>query len=122
MDIVPGQGLGPFRLGLGVNDALSMLRNGFLPLRPKVDVIYSSKAPLKKDLVLRIRELGLQLRFDGISQRLRLIDAFDLGKIVLTHKGRAIAPRGKAVTFLTLYNFFGPTFPGSFDAKLLLYV
>jgi hypothetical protein len=125
LDVVPGSGVGPFRLGIGVNDALALLRNSFLPRRPKVEVIYSAEAPLKKDLVLGVRELGMLLRFEPVSQRLRLLDVFDIDKLVLTYRGRPIAPRGtntSTISFLALYKLLGPTFPGTFDENLKLYV
>lgn len=114
----PGEGAGVFQLGTGVNDVLHLLETAFLPRRPKAQVIYSSTRCFEKDIVIRLEEMGLQLRFDPVTQRLRMIDVFDLHLVDFSYQGKAFSGRaGKSKsTFLNLYSEFGPTFPGTFDA------
>lgn len=122
MEIVPGERVGSFVLGMGVNDALTLLRQQFVPQRPRVRVVYAPKHPLEKDIVLRVEDLGMQLRFEPTTQRLVMIDIFDITKLGLsyagTHFGAHDVTRSK---FLNLYKVFGPTYPGTLERNLGLY-
>jgi len=117
MEVVPGERLGCFALGLGINDALSLLRRQFVPLRPRVDVIYSQARPLEHDIIVRVEDFGLQLRFDPNSQRLRLIELYEIGKVDVMYAGSLVKP-----ILLDLYKQFGPTYPGTFERDFDQYV
>ena len=43
------------------------------------------QASHKQDFILSLPEHGLHLVFDGISQRLRLIEIFDLSRMQVSH-------------------------------------
>mmetsp|Transcript_28431 Transcript_28431/g.45774 ORF Transcript_28431/g.45774 Transcript_28431/m.45774 type:complete len:417 (-) Transcript_28431:1884-3134(-) len=123
MEVVPGERLGCFQLGMGVNDALVLLKKYFVPKRPKVDVVYSSKMPLEQDIVLKVEELGLHLRFEPVSQRLRMIDVFDLTKLSISYSGSTVGSKtSPRPSFLQLYKIFGPTYPGEYDEALDMYL
>mmetsp|Transcript_801 Transcript_801/g.970 ORF Transcript_801/g.970 Transcript_801/m.970 type:complete len:451 (+) Transcript_801:235-1587(+) len=128
LEVRPGVGLGNFELGMHVNEALQYLREYFLPERPTIDIIYSRKFPLSKPILLRAVDVGVQLHFDPVSQRLTMIEVSNFTSIPLryshtTFTGPSISAEASAeTTFLQLYNLFGPTYPGSFDAEVGLYI
>ncbi|GBG33604.1 UPF0183 protein CG7083 [Hondaea fermentalgiana] len=122
MEIVPGERVGHFVLGMGVNDALAVLRHQFVPQRPRVRVIYALKQPLEKDIVLLVEDLGLQLRFEPSTQRLRMIDIFEVSRITLAYAGTIFGAQDAARSkFINLYKVFGPTYPGTLDSYNGLY-
>jgi isoleucyl-tRNA synthetase len=70
-------------------------------------------------IIVKLRDRGIQLRFDGPDQRLRLIEVIDFTKTRFTYDGKDIlkqdhpkAQRGP--TFKSIYTQFGPTTPGDF--------
>jgi len=117
LQLVPGERLGCFALGMGINDALALLRKNFVPWRPEVEVVFSQIRPLEKEILLRVEELGLLLRFEPKSQRLRMLDVLDPQKLSMQYEGVPVKD-----TFLELYKMFGPTYPGSFEDDLGVYV
>jgi len=121
MEISPGEGLECFALGCGINDILRALRSSFLPLRPRAEVLYNESDPLTDDIVVGIDELGVQLKFETISQRLKLIDVFDARK-----SGLGWFSKGKKLhsppAFGELYKLLGPIYPGSWEPELDMYV
>ena len=44
----------------------------------RAEIVYDDAKPLSVDIVVRCSSLGLDLRFEALSQRLRMIDIFDL--------------------------------------------
>ncbi|CAK9099823.1 PHAF1 protein At3g51130, partial [Durusdinium trenchii] len=124
LEVEPNVRLGWFVLGMGINDAISVLRRQFVPRRPKTQVLYSASKPLERDVVIRVSEMGLQLRFDAKTQRLVLVDVFDVEKSLLSYSSTSFAgpPGGAKHNLLELYNLFGPTYPGSFERDLDCYV
>jgi len=116
LEVVPGERIGCFVLGLGINDVLHLLQDGFLSQRPKTNIIYHETKSIHHDIVLNVVDMGMNLIFDALSQRLVSIQVFDLAKLGLRYAGSAFGSghREKG-TLLELYRLFGPTFAGSFD-------
>ena len=75
--------------------------------------------PVTVPIILELFERGLQLRFDGPEQRLRMIEVTDFTKARYTYDGKDILkqdrPRSqRGPTFKSIYKQFGPATPGEF--------
>ena len=95
-----------------------------------IDVAYSYRRTLSSPVILSLPRNGLRLRFDGLDQRLRLIEVTDFSKIHLTYKGNELvkAPDQASADFMesgvtqpggpafrsVYHKLFGPTFPGEY--------
>eukprot|EP00747_Dinoflagellata_sp_TGD_P207780 gnl/TRDRNA2_/TRDRNA2_81316_c0_seq1.p1 gnl/TRDRNA2_/TRDRNA2_81316_c0~~gnl/TRDRNA2_/TRDRNA2_81316_c0_seq1.p1 ORF type:complete len:763 (-),score=146.34 gnl/TRDRNA2_/TRDRNA2_81316_c0_seq1:57-2345(-) len=67
----PAQRVGPFVLGMGINEALAVVHK--LAGLDSAEVSFDEKEIFASDLTLRIPSFGLQLCFDGFQQDLRVI-------------------------------------------------
>jgi hypothetical protein len=66
-------------------------------------------------------KLGLELRFNNVSQRLELIRVYDLSLIDLQYQGRTVSVRETAPCFSDVHQLFGPTTAGSYSENKLTY-
>ncbi|KAI7860115.1 hypothetical protein BDC45DRAFT_431743 [Circinella umbellata] len=80
--ITPGRSLGPFRLGSTLWDTIHYLR-GRQNFFPSVELKYSQEEPIKYDFIIALPSNGVNLRFDGVFQRMKSIECFDPTKIKL---------------------------------------
>ncbi|KAI4386795.1 hypothetical protein MLD38_004697 [Melastoma candidum] len=82
LDLRPGQGIGPFSLGMPICEAFVQIEQ-----QPNIyDVVhvkYLDEDPLKLDIVISFPDHGFHIRFDPWSQRLRLIEVFDVKRLQL---------------------------------------
>eukprot|EP00898_Chlorokybus_atmophyticus_P003930 jgi/Chlat1/4538/Chrsp29S04451 len=120
LELRPGVGIGPFTLGMPVCEAIAYAQR-HVDLYPKVDINFLDDEPLQQDLLLNFSEHGFHLRFDPDSQRLRLIEVYDLCKLQLRYATSVIGGPNTAATFVLIYALLGPTFPGEFDEDNVLY-
>jgi hypothetical protein len=89
LDLRPGAGLGAFNLGMPVCEALAYVEQH----RAVFDVVhvkYNDEEPLKVDLVISFPEHGFHLRFEPRSQRLRLIEVFDVQRLQMRYATSSI--------------------------------
>ncbi|KUF89348.1 hypothetical protein AM587_10009696 [Phytophthora nicotianae] len=115
-----GVGVGPFRLGASIAEVLLALKSR-LPVRP-FEVAYDATEPYKRDVVVDSAEDGLKLHFDPVRQILKVIEFYDVNRVALKF-GRVVIFGGDiSATFMSVYNLFGPTFPGHYDASEQTYV
>ncbi|GJJ75722.1 hypothetical protein EMPS_08080 [Entomortierella parvispora] len=112
--IAPGKYLGWFRLGMSLWDIIRLLRDQ-AALIPVVELKYSDENPFAADIVLRLTSNGIELRFEPLSQRLKLIKVDDFSRLRLTYQGGEVSSTKALPTFLLAYKLFGPTYPGEFD-------
>ncbi|KAK3011607.1 hypothetical protein RJ639_011675 [Escallonia herrerae] len=120
LDLRPGSGIGPFSLGMPISDAFAQIEQ-----QPNIyDVVhvkYFDEEPLKLDIVISFPDHGFHLRFDPWSQRLRLIEIFDVKRLQMRYATSLIGGPSTLATFLAVYELFGPTFPGSYDDDRAVY-
>ncbi|TDH73347.1 hypothetical protein CCR75_006939 [Bremia lactucae] len=115
-----GLGVGPFRLGASIAEVLHVLKSR-LPVRP-FEIVYDVSEPYKRDVVVKSDQDGLKLLFDPLRQMLKCIDFYDVNRVALKF-GRVIIFGGDiSATFMSVYNLFGPTFPGHYNAAVESYV
>lgn len=70
-------------------------------------------------VIVTLPHNGIRLRFDGIDQRLRLIELLDFTKTRLTYKGSELVKKqedGSSATFKRIYQLFGASYPGEYIA------
>uniref|UniRef100_K3X9W1 Uncharacterized protein n=1 Tax=Globisporangium ultimum (strain ATCC 200006 / CBS 805.95 / DAOM BR144) TaxID=431595 RepID=K3X9W1_GLOUD len=109
-----GAAVGPFRLGASIAEALHALKSR-LPVRP-FEIFYNASELYKSDVVIDSSEDGFRLKFDPVRQVLTTIEFYDVNRIALKY-GRVVIFGGDvAATFMSVYNLFGPTVPGHYEA------
>ncbi|KAL0391499.1 UNVERIFIED_CONTAM: hypothetical protein Slati_4535000 [Sesamum latifolium] len=120
LDLRPGLGLGPFSLGMPICEAFAHIEQ-----QPNVyDVVhvkYYDEEPLKLDMVISFPDHGFHLRFDPWSQRLRLIEIFDVKRLQMRYATALIGGPSTLATFVAVYALFGPTYPGVHDKERGVY-
>ncbi|TVU01113.1 hypothetical protein EJB05_53437 [Eragrostis curvula] len=120
LDLRPGLGVGPFTLGMPISDAFAQIEH-----QPNIyDVVhvkYFDEEPLKLDFVISFPDHGFHLRFDPWSQRLRLIEIYDVKRLQLRYATSLIGGPSTLATFAAVYALFGPTFPGIYDKERGIY-
>jgi hypothetical protein len=77
--------------------------------------------PLKLDIVISFPDHGFHLRFDPWSQRLRLIEVFDVKRLQVCYAQKVIGGQATVATYEEVYALFGPTFPGIYDKERCAY-
>ncbi|CAG8559888.1 240_t:CDS:2, partial [Acaulospora colombiana] len=82
---------------------------------PSVDLKYADESPVTTDLFLSLPANGINMRFDGLIQRLKAIEVYDFSKLRLTYQDSEVSSSKVAPTFLSIYKIFGPTYPGELD-------
>ncbi|KAL5976546.1 hypothetical protein ACLOJK_020879 [Asimina triloba] len=114
LDLHPGRGIGPFTLGMPICEAFAQVEQ-----QPNIyDVVhvkYYDEEPMKLDIVISFPDHGFHLRFDPWSQRLRLIEVFDIKRLQMRYATSLIGGPSTLATFVAVYALFGPTFPGIYD-------
>ncbi|KAJ8451954.1 hypothetical protein Cgig2_007437 [Carnegiea gigantea] len=114
LDLRPGFGIGPFTLGMPICEAFSQIEQ-----QPNIyDVVhvkYFDEEPLKLDIVISFPDHGFHLRFDPWSQRLRLIEIYDVKRLQMRYATSLIGGSTTLATFVAVYQLFGPTYPGIYD-------
>ncbi|MQL98696.1 hypothetical protein Taro_031416 [Colocasia esculenta] len=114
LDLRPGLGLGPFSLGMPIGDAFIQIEQQ-PSIYDVVHVKYLDEEPLKLDIVISFPDHGFHLRFDPWSQRLRLIEVYDIKRLQMRYATSLIGGPSMLATFVAVYALFGPTFPGIYD-------
>lgn len=114
LDLRPGTALGPFKIGMPICEAFAQVEQ-----QPNIyDVVhvkYFDEEPLKLDIVISFPDHGFHIRFDPWSQRLRLIEVFDIKRLQMRYAKSLIGGPSTLATFVAVYALFGPTFPGIYD-------
>jgi hypothetical protein len=120
MLLVPGRSLGDFWLGMSLPDAIENLRSD----AKHFELIFNEAEPVQSDICLKV-EGSFHLRFEPQSQRLHLIDVYDISKCRLSFEKDGVtacfADANLAPTFLLIYELFGPTFPGNYEPNKQAY-
>jgi len=119
LELKPGLGLGPFTLGMPICEAIANIEQD-TDNYDVVQVKYYDEEPLMFDIVINFPDLGFQLRFEPCSQRLRLIDVFDVQSLQM-HYANSLIGGPNTATFAAVYDACGPTYPGTYDADRRIY-
>uniref|UniRef100_A0A0D6R3Y6 Uncharacterized protein n=1 Tax=Araucaria cunninghamii TaxID=56994 RepID=A0A0D6R3Y6_ARACU len=120
LELKPGLALGPFTLGIPICEAFACIEQN-PSIYDVVHVKYHDEEPLILDIVISFPDHGFHLRFEPFSQRLRLIEVFDVQRLQMRYANSFIGGPSTLATFATVYKVCGPTFPGSYDADRGVY-
>lgn len=108
LDLVPGQSLGPFTLGMTLLEAKNCLHAAYR-FYPRVNLVYDTDADPARDIVLQVTSLGFALRFEPRLQRLCRIDFWPTDDLNITYKGHVIGSSDKqCARFSSIHHLFGP--------------
>ncbi|KAJ3325128.1 hypothetical protein HDV06_004884 [Boothiomyces sp. JEL0866] len=82
---------------------------------------YCEVNPLKKDIYIHLQNNGINLTFDSESQRLKVIDIYNLESKNLTYEKQVFNSVKISPTFNLIYKVFGPIYPGKMDDLKQIY-
>lgn len=114
LDLRPGLGIGPFSLGMPISEAFVQIEQQ-PNIYDVVQVKYYDEDPLRLDIVISFPDHGFHLRFDPWSQRLRLVEIFDVKRLQMRYATSLVGGPSTLATFVAIYALFGPTYPGIYD-------
>uniref|UniRef100_A0A8D3E123 Phagosome assembly factor 1 n=1 Tax=Scophthalmus maximus TaxID=52904 RepID=A0A8D3E123_SCOMX len=124
LEVVPERSLGneqwEFALGMPLAQAISILQKHCRIIK-NVQVLYSEQTPLSHDLILNLTQDGIKLLFDATSQRLKVIEVYDLSKVKLKYCGVHFNSQAIAPTIEQIDQSFGATHPGVYNAAEQLF-
>ncbi|KDO30015.1 hypothetical protein SPRG_05204 [Saprolegnia parasitica CBS 223.65] len=118
-EIAPGKKLGPFSLGATVADVLLLLKKR-TPCRA-IEIVYCEDAPFAMAIVIDSPEDGVKFTFDAVTQLLIAIEVYAVNLVAMRYHSELVFGKDRSPTFLSIYQLFGPTYPGSFDATTSVY-
>uniref|UniRef100_A0A8C6M4C7 Phagosome assembly factor 1 n=1 Tax=Nothobranchius furzeri TaxID=105023 RepID=A0A8C6M4C7_NOTFU len=88
LEVVPERSLGneqwEFALGMPFSQAICILQKHCRIIK-NVQVLYSEQTPLSHDLILNLTQDGIKLLFDATTQRLKVVEVYDLSKVKLKY-------------------------------------
>eukprot|EP01132_Coremiostelium_polycephalum_P005293 gene5293-6590_t len=119
LELIPGKSLGDFYLGMVISEALNIIKHN--SKINTVEIIFNDNDPLSIDIVLKLVDDGVLLRFEPRSQRLRVIEIFDVSKLSLSYRGSMFSNGESIASFVNIYSKFGPSYPGDFNSKKSVY-
>ncbi|KYQ92158.1 UPF0183 family protein [Tieghemostelium lacteum] len=120
LELLPSKSLGDFILGMSISDALNIIKQNNV-LIDSAQIIFNDNDPLSIDIVIRLVNDGIILLFEPKSQRLRVIEIFDIKKLTLSYRGVVFSKEMQVATFVDIYNKFGPSYPGDFNDSKSIY-
>eukprot|EP01112_Ceratiomyxa_fruticulosa_P014404 TRINITY_DN4120_c0_g1_i4.p1 TRINITY_DN4120_c0_g1~~TRINITY_DN4120_c0_g1_i4.p1 ORF type:complete len:413 (+),score=74.42 TRINITY_DN4120_c0_g1_i4:749-1987(+) len=120
LELIPGKALGDFVLGMPISEAIAAIQQN-MDVISLVELKFNENDPLSMDIVVDLTEDGVLLRFEPISQRLRMIEVYEVPKIKLSYSGSVFSSLDTQPTFVLVYTRLGPTYPGEYDANKHVY-
>uniref|UniRef100_A0A8C6NVW9 Phagosome assembly factor 1 n=1 Tax=Nothobranchius furzeri TaxID=105023 RepID=A0A8C6NVW9_NOTFU len=124
LEVVPERSLGneqwEFALGMPFSQAICILQKHCRIIK-NVQVLYSEQTPLSHDLILNLTQDGIKLLFDATTQRLKVVEVYDLSKVKLKYCGVHFNSQAIAPTIEQIDQSFGATHPGVYNAAEQLF-
>ena len=80
-----------------------------------VEISYCDRDPLAHDLTIKLSQDGIKLVFDSTSQRLKIIEVYDLGLVRLKYGDLLFNCPDVSPTIEQIDQSFGATRPGVYD-------
>ncbi|XP_014290960.1 PHAF1 protein CG7083 isoform X1 [Halyomorpha halys] len=125
LELIPEKSLASdqweFTLGMHFSQAVMIIQSQVGVIRG-VQVIYSDSNPLSKDLEINLSQDGIRLRFDPISQRLKIIEIYNLKLVKLKYSGIVFNSEEVYPTMEQIEHSFGATLPGLYNPNSEMYV
>lgn len=125
LEVVPERALRSgqweFVLGMPLYQAIEILKRECECIK-KIQITYSEQNPLDLDVVVGLTQDGIRLLFDPKSQRLKMIEVYDVTKVKLRYCNKHFCSHDILPTVDQIHHSFGPTLPGQVDTKQQLFV
>jgi len=91
-------------------------------LMNKIEILYDGKNPLRADIVLKLVDDEIVLRFESRTQRLKFIEVNNVNRVSMAYSGTKFSGiTDEEATFVKIYQVFGPTYPGFFEKSTCTY-
>jgi len=120
LEVIPEHGLTSeaieFLLGMHFSSAVSSIQSHVGQIKG-VEISYCEKNPLAYDLTIKLSQDGLKLVFDSISQRLKVIEVYDLSLVRLKYGDLYFNCPDVSPTIEQIDQSFGATRPGVLDEE-----
>jgi len=118
LEVIPEHGLSSeqieFLLGMHFSSAVSSIQSHVGHIKG-VEISYCDKDPLAFDLSIKLSQDGIKLMFDSTSQRLKIIEVYDLSLVRLKYGDLLFNCPDVSPTIEQIDQSFGATRPGVYD-------
>ncbi|XP_065353913.1 PHAF1 protein CG7083 [Cloeon dipterum] len=125
LEVLPEKSLGcqswEFILGMHFSQAVSVIQSQ-IGIIKGVHVLYSESDPLNFDLILDLTHDGIRLLFHPVSQRLKVIEVYNMKLVKLKYCNIVFNSQEVVPTVEQIENSFGATHPGMYDREKQLFV
>lgn len=120
LEVVPEHGLQgeaiEFLLGMHFSVAVASVQQHVGHIKA-VEISYCDRDPLSYDLTIKLTKDGIKLVFDSISQRLKVIEVYDLSLVRLKYSDLMFNCPDVSPTIEQIDQSFGATRPGVYDEE-----
>jgi len=118
LEVIPEHGLTSeqieFLLGMHFSSAVSSIQSHVGQIKG-VEISYCDRDPLAFDLTIKLSQDGIKLVFDSTSQRLKIIEVYDLSLVRLKYGDLLFNCPDVSPTIEQIDQSFGATRPGVYD-------
>ncbi|MFH4976085.1 hypothetical protein AB6A40_002794 [Gnathostoma spinigerum] len=95
-----------FILGMPINQVIALIQN--VPRQVhNVELTYDPKDILSRDITIQLVDDGVRLYFEPDRQLLRLIEVYDLSKVVLKYRSKIFSQPGESTDINKVESCFG---------------
>lgn len=110
--IILGISVDKFKLGMGVSETIALISRDYPRLNFEVSFPRAEKV-LSQEVIISLLDWGIRLRFLPVSQKLYMIDIYDLGLRAVAIRGTTFGgDKHGVITYDSLHKVLGPAFPG----------
>lgn len=119
LDVQPERSLGnefwEFVLGMPLHQAITLIKFQSKFIK-NVNFLYNDQDNLLSDLIIDLKEESIRLYFDSDSQRLKMIESYDLTKVKLRYCNEYFSSPSVQPTIQRIDRCFGATHPAEYNA------
>jgi len=112
LDLVPGRSVGPFSLGMAISEALSIIK--VTREISRADIKFNQENPMSSDIFIDLSKDGTLLRFDAVTQRLKVVEVYNAQLVRLRYNREVVCGPDVDATFALIYDRFGSSFPSPY--------
>jgi len=120
LEVIPEHGLASeaieFLLGMHFSTAVASIQSQVGHIKG-VEISYCDRQPLDYDLTIKLSQDGIRLVFDSISQRLKVVEVYDLSLVRLKYGDLYFNCPDVSPTIEQIDQSFGATRPGLYDQE-----
>lgn len=125
LEVVPERSLGceqwEFIVGMHFSQAVAIIQSQ-VGIIKGVQVLYNDIKPLEIDLVINLPQDGIRLFFDPVSQRLKIIEIYNMKLVKLKYCGLPFNSPEVLPSIEQIEHSFGATHPGVYDSEKQLFM